>query len=58
MAAFTRDQYKRLVEIARVVYAHDGGYELDVIAKELFDMACEVIGQQSRPLEELESTTP
>lgn len=48
--SFNREQYERLVEMARDLVAMDGGEDLDNIAKELFEMAQDVIGQQSPSL--------
>jgi len=50
MASFDRSDYERLVAIARELVAMDVGEGADELAKELFSMAQNVIGQQSPPL--------
>jgi hypothetical protein len=50
MASFNRDDYLWLVELARWIYAQDGGTESDDHATKLFKMCEGVIGQQSPPL--------
>ena len=53
-----REQYTRIVEIARAIYKLDAGLTVDNMAQELFDMSECIIGQQSPPLMEQEDTTP